>query len=161
MALHDGGVLRRIVGFHEDQHGDWVAELDCLHGQHVRHRPPFLERAWVESAAARDQRVGTRLECPLCDRAELPDGLVATRVAGPFDEATVPPGLRRDHRVADSTWGLLRVIEGEVGFRMETVPPINTQLVPGVDQPIPPGVPHCVVVTGPVLLTVTFLASPN
>ena len=153
-------MLRRIAGFHEDENGDWVAELDCLHGQHVRHLPPFWERPWVESEAGRERRVGTELDCPLCDRAELPDGLVATRTAGPFDAVTVPPGLQRDHRVADSTWGLLRVLEGEVGFRLETVPPIETRLVTGQEQPIPPGVPHHVVIEGPVVLTVTFLSRP-
>jgi hypothetical protein len=33
-----GAVEWRIVGFHQDTEGDWVAELDCGHRQHVRHR---------------------------------------------------------------------------------------------------------------------------
>ncbi|HYA38463.1 MAG TPA: DUF3565 domain-containing protein [Candidatus Methylomirabilis sp.] len=32
---------RRIAGFHEDEHGDWVADLQCGHGQHMRHSPPW------------------------------------------------------------------------------------------------------------------------
>jgi len=28
---------RRITGFHQDDVGDWVAELDCGHTQLVRH----------------------------------------------------------------------------------------------------------------------------
>ena len=35
---------RTIEGFRHDGAGEWVAELSCLHGQHVRHRPPFQER---------------------------------------------------------------------------------------------------------------------
>ena len=42
-------MIRTIDGFHLDDAGDWVAELSCLHGQHVRHRPPFRDRAWVET----------------------------------------------------------------------------------------------------------------
>jgi tellurite methyltransferase len=63
-------VRREIVGFHQDEHGDWVAELSCLHSQHVRHRPPFMERAWVLTEEGRDARIGSEIECPLCDRAE-------------------------------------------------------------------------------------------
>ena len=46
-------MLRRIAGFHQDSEGDWVAELDCLHTQHVRHRPPFQERPWILTEAGR------------------------------------------------------------------------------------------------------------
>lgn len=28
-----------IVGFHQDEEGDWVASLACGHNQHVRHNP--------------------------------------------------------------------------------------------------------------------------
>ncbi len=57
---------RLIVGFHQDQEGDWVAELECGHNQHVRHDPPWHERAWVLSSEGRGGRLGTRLICPLC-----------------------------------------------------------------------------------------------
>jgi hypothetical protein len=30
-----------IIAFHQDEQGDWVADLACGHGQHVRHRPPW------------------------------------------------------------------------------------------------------------------------
>ena len=65
---------RSIVGFHQDEDGDWVAELSCLHNQHVRHRPPFQERPWVLIEAGRSARLGTDVECPLCERAEMPEG---------------------------------------------------------------------------------------
>jgi hypothetical protein len=66
-------VQRSIVGFHQDEDGDWVAELSCLHNQHVRHRPPFQERPWVLDEAERSARIGAALDCPLCDRGEPPD----------------------------------------------------------------------------------------
>ena len=135
---------REITGFHHDELGDWVAELECLHGQHVRHRPPFTPRPWVETASGRAEHVGQGLDCPLCDRAELPEGLVVARTAGPFDEATLPAGLRRNHRVADGTWALLRVLTGSAHFTMNTEPPIAVDLRSGDRQPIPPGVLHAV-----------------
>jgi len=150
-------MLRSIAGFHEDEHGDWVAELDCLHTQHVRHQPPFQERSWVTTEAGRAGRVGAELDCPLCDRAELPDGLTRVRTAGPFDETTVPDGLRRAHRVPAGTWGCLRVLEGSVGFSMATMPPIERDLQAGDRQPIPPQVDHQLRVGGPVRLQVDFL----
>ena len=135
--------MRRVIeGFHRDEHGDWVAELSCLHGQHVRHRPPFQDRAWVLNPAGRAERVGSPIDCPLCDRAELPDGLVLARTAGPFDGDSLPAGLRRDHRVADRTWGCLRVLEGSLRFWLATDPPRMVRLEAPAGQPIPPGVPH-------------------
>ena len=109
-------VLRTIEGFSPDEQGDWVAHLACLHRQHVRHRPPFRDRPWVLTGQGRAEHLGTPLDCPLCDRAELPAGLEVVRTAGPFDATTLPAGLRRSHRVADRTWGRLRVLKGAVGF---------------------------------------------
>ena len=137
-------MLREIVGFRQDDHGDWIAGLVCLHSQHVRHRPPFQPRPWVETPVGRAERVGTELDCPLCDRAELPDGLRRVRTAGPFTSATLPPGLRRAHRVAPRTWGLLRVLDGEVTITLETVPAIIARLHAGDEQAIPPDVLHAV-----------------
>lgn len=56
-----------MVGFEQDEHGDWVALLDCGHRQHVRHQPPWQERPWVTSAEGRQGRVGQPLECVECD----------------------------------------------------------------------------------------------
>ena len=61
-----------MVGFHLDDQGDWVAELECGHTQHVRHRPPFQLRPWVLQERTRNERMGAPLECPLCDRGEPP-----------------------------------------------------------------------------------------
>jgi hypothetical protein len=62
-------VERAIVGFHQDEHGDWVAELACGHQRHVRHKPPFQVRPWVLDPKERQERLGTLLECGLCARA--------------------------------------------------------------------------------------------
>ena len=36
--------VSKIIGFHQDEETNWVAELSCGHQQPVRHRPPFTER---------------------------------------------------------------------------------------------------------------------
>jgi hypothetical protein len=59
-------IPRRIVGFHTDPDGDWVADLDCGHGQHVRHDPPWQNRPWVLTAEGRERFIGTFLLCVKC-----------------------------------------------------------------------------------------------
>lgn len=63
-----------IVGFHQDEVGDWVAELACGHGQHMRHRPPWQERPWVVTEAGRRTKLGAVIDCPLCDASRPPRG---------------------------------------------------------------------------------------
>lgn len=150
-------MMRTVDGFHQDDTGDWVAELSCLHNQHVRHQPPFRDRPWVLSASGRDNRVGSGLDCPLCDRAELPSGLTVARSAGPFDADNLPAALQRAHRVAERTWGRLRVLDGSVWFTMETAPPLDVALAAGDEQPIPPGVPHALRLVGTTRVVVDFL----
>jgi tellurite resistance-related uncharacterized protein len=108
----------------------------------------------------RNKRLGTDIECPLCDRAELPPDLRIVRTAGPFDNATLPAGLRRRHQIADQTWGVLRVVEGTIGFRMETEPPVDVQLEKGDRQPIPPRVSHQLALEGPAVVGIDFFVAP-
>ena len=58
---------RAITGYHQDDVGDWVAELDCGHQQHVRHRPPMQWREWVLEPEGRAAHLGTPLACKWCD----------------------------------------------------------------------------------------------
>lgn len=154
-------MIRAIDGFHADEAGDWVADLSCLHNQHVRHNPPFQERPWVTTETGRAERIGAPLDCPLCDRLELPEGLEVARIAGPFDADTLPAGLRRTHYVADRTWGRLRVLDGVVAFAIETTPPVSVRLHAGDTRPIPPGVAHLLRVDEPFRLVIEFLVSPT
>lgn len=59
-------MIRKIIGFHTDEEGDWVADLECGHGQHVRHNPPWSERPWVITQTGRDQHLGDELFCKKC-----------------------------------------------------------------------------------------------
>jgi hypothetical protein len=58
---------RRIAGYHQDDHFDWIAELECGHNQHVRHQPPFQLRPWVMTPEGRASRLGVELDCKKCD----------------------------------------------------------------------------------------------
>jgi hypothetical protein len=58
----------KIIGFHRDEIGDWVADLECGHTQHVRHNPPLTNRPWVLTEEGRRRFLGHRLECKDCDR---------------------------------------------------------------------------------------------
>lgn len=62
-------IPRKITGYHQDDAGDWVAELDCGHQQHVRHDPPWQIREWVRTAEGRAGRIGTVLLCKLCGKS--------------------------------------------------------------------------------------------
>jgi|GEM_PF-179003 len=151
-------VERAIAGYHRDDEGDWVAELLCGHNQHVRHRPPFQLRAWVLEAEGRMDRVGTPLDCPLCDRAELPEALRLVRSSPEWDENTMPRGLLRAHRVASGTWGRIVVHEGQLRFVASTEPVLKVVLGPGSTQAIPPNVEHEGRPLGPVRFAIEFFA---
>ena len=62
---------RRIAGFHQDEENFWVAELECGHKQHVRHKPPMTLRPWVNDENGRKERVGTFLSCKACDSESI------------------------------------------------------------------------------------------
>ena len=59
----------RIVGFHQDDEGHWVAELSCGHQQHMRHQPPWQVRPWVTTLEGRERFLGIEIECSRCAEA--------------------------------------------------------------------------------------------
>jgi Protein of unknown function (DUF3565) len=61
---------QKIIGFHQDEYDDWVADLECGHGQHVRHNPPFSERPWVVKEEGRKEHLGEILFCKKCLEGE-------------------------------------------------------------------------------------------
>lgn len=58
---------RKIIGFHQDDEGHWVAELECGHTQHMRHDPPWTTREWVTTEEGRAAHLGRELFCKKCD----------------------------------------------------------------------------------------------
>ena len=65
-----------IIGFHKDDEDHWVADLECGHTQHVRHRPPWINRHWVTTETGRNGMLGYRLWCKRCERGEPPGAAV-------------------------------------------------------------------------------------
>ena len=150
------GMRRSIVGFRKDEHDDWVADLDCGHGQHVRHRPPFVVRPWVENAAGREARLGTRLDCLRCDRMEWPDNLVAYARTKEFDQDTVPGGLVSSHTTKAGVWARIHVLEGAMLYRVGSPVHRDVRLVAPATVVVVPDVPHRVEPRGPVRFFVEF-----
>ena len=147
---------RAIEGFHQDEGGDWVAELRCGHGQHVRHRPPFWTVPWVLTAEGRASRLGLALPCVLCDRFELPAGFAPYKRTPVFDEDVIPRGLLKDHSTKAGVWGVIHVVKGRLRYIVE--PPLARELAldparPGV---VVPEVLHRVVADGAVQFYVEF-----
>jgi hypothetical protein len=64
---------RAVIGFEQDEEGHWVAKLECGHGIHVRHTPPWQVREWVVTEQGRAGRIGSRMECKECEK---PGGVV-------------------------------------------------------------------------------------
>lgn len=133
---------RHIVGFLLDADGDWVAELDCGHRQHVRHRPPFQLRAWVLDDAERAAHLGTPIDCPPCDRGEMPERVQFAWRSPEWDDRSCPKGLRRDQRLRGGTWGRLVVQQGTLVYRAQSAPPVDRVVEAGATQAIPPEVGH-------------------
>lgn len=149
---------RLITGYRRDVEGEWVAELGCGHDQHVRHRPPFQPREWILTSEGRAGRLQTTLSCPLCDRAELPPTAQPVRISPVWTEQTMPAALRRSHRLAEGTWGLLVVHEGLLRCAIATQPGIDVVLTPAATQALPPQVDHEVAPEGVVRFSIQFLA---
>jgi len=154
-------VLRAIQGFHQDDAGDWVAALRCGHGQHVRHHPPFFSRPWVITEEGRASRVGVELECPLCDRFEVPAGFVAYKRTADFTATTTPAGLRADHATKPGVWGKIHVVAGSLRYFVE--PPLARELVLDPSHPgiVVPEVRHRVAPSDDARFFVEFLRAPS
>lgn len=72
-----------------------------------------------------------------------------------FDENSLPDKLRNEHSTKDGTWGLLRVLEGEVEL-VFIDPPSQRLVTVNNPAPIPPQALHYVKLTGPMKMQVEF-----
>jgi tellurite methyltransferase len=147
---------RHIAGFHRDADSHWVAELDCGHGQHVRHDPPFVERPWTQTEEGRASRIGTMLDCVRCDRREMPDGFAPYRRTASFTEASIPDALRGRHSTKRGVWALIHVTRGRLGYRVFEPFDIEEVLEPGTKGVVIAEVEHAVTPLGEVDFFVEF-----
>src|SRR5690606_13990412 len=102
--------LRTIRAFVRDDEGHWVAELECHHRRHVRHRPPMSSYPWVESTEGRQAKIGTPIECGRCRQRIWPDGLERYRETSVFDRSTTPKGLLAEHNTRAGVWGRVELV---------------------------------------------------
>jgi tellurite resistance-related uncharacterized protein len=149
-------MLRKIEAFRRDDAGDWIAELDCGHGRHVRHVPPLSERAWVLSEGGRASRIGSELDCARCDARELPDGFAAYRRTATWNEQTLPAALRAEHSTKRGVWGRLEVVSGRLRFTTGAPLAIDAVIEAGHGTWIPPELPHAVTPLGALECYVEF-----
>jgi tellurite methyltransferase len=145
---------RAIVGYHQDEDGTWVAELACGHPQHVRHDPPWQNRAWVNSEAGRREQLGAMLNCVYCDMATLPADAVAYKRTPSFTHETVPAGLLQAHRTKAGVWAQIIVEDGKLEYACDRGVFV---LRPGIAGIIEPELTHHVRPLSPVRFHVVFL----
>lgn len=72
-----------------------------------------------------------------------------------FDEMTLPPGLRREHRTKPGVWAVIRILEGRLLYRVLD-PPSETILDPDHPGLIRPDQPHLVEPLEPMRMQVEF-----
>jgi tellurite resistance-related uncharacterized protein len=72
-----------------------------------------------------------------------------------FDEKTLPAGLRREHRTKPGVWGVIRVLEGRVRYRL-----LDSESDTVLDSEHPglvlPDQPHLVEPLGPIRMQIDF-----
>lgn len=153
---------RTIVGYDLDEEDHWIALLDCAHGQHVRHRPPFTERAWTQTSQGRDDMLGTQLDCLKCERLELPQSVEVYSSTPEFNENTLPASLTRNHTTKRGVWGQLKVLEGTLDYVVTSPFQHSARVVAGDGAHIAPEVLHFITpLTPTVRLIVEFLRVPK
>ena len=91
----------------------------------------------------------------------LPDGLELVRTTDVFDNATVPAGLLRAHRVADGVWGHLVVHTGVVTFVFDDDPDHRIIADAGRSVAIPPTRRHHLEIDQPATFAVEFYRVPE
>lgn len=84
---------------------------------------------------------------------------VPYRSTPPFDEQTLPAGLRANHSTKAGVWGLIRVTEGRL--RLTYVePPSEVLLEAGQSGVVAPEQVHFVTPLGPMKMQVDFYNAP-
>lgn len=72
-----------------------------------------------------------------------------------FDQDTLPQALRRDHSTKAGTWGVIRVLQGEIRLHIEE-PPAVRHLGEGEAAVVAPRQAHRVEVLGEMRMRVDF-----
>lgn len=76
-----------------------------------------------------------------------------------FTEETLPAALQKRHNTKAGVWGVIRVIEGELGLTI-CDPPSESVLRPGTPGTLQPGQWHFVTLRGPMKMQIDFYDQP-
>lgn len=93
---------------------------------------------------------------PLSPRGQMPQGFAPYRTIGPFDAASLPAGLRAEHRLKPGAWALLSLTEGALRFEWDDDAGGALDLVAPATLVVPEQVPHHVEGAGPFTVTIAF-----
>ena len=105
--------------------------------------------------------MGMEIECPLCDRAEMPADYTEYRRTAVFDEASIPKALLRAHTTKLGVWGILHVVAGELDYVVLEPERRVTTLRAGAEQIIVTALSHEVVLRAGARFCVAFFGPPS
>lgn len=94
----------------------------------------------------------------------LPAGVRFYRRTDVFTETSVPKGLLKSHSTKAGVWGLIRVLEGRLGYRVTdpSRPASQVELTPETPPGlVEPTILHEVAPIGPVRFYVEFHRAPD
>jgi hypothetical protein len=80
---------QKIIGFHRDDDEDWVADLECGHQQHVRHKPP--SPVLYEANLTSDRRSAMKLKATLRTLTLLVCSLILPSSAYALEHTFISP----------------------------------------------------------------------
>ena len=130
---------------------DWQLDLACEMAGYISPRPGFTQHPLTIHAAS--QMVD------LVERASQfrapPLAPVPYKRTAVFDENTLPTGLRKEHRTKPGVWGVIRVLDGRVRYKV-LEPESEAILEPGHPGLVLPDQPHLVEPLGPMRMQVEF-----
>ena len=124
-------------------------------GGYISPRPGFTQHPLTVQAAHHMTDLVHRAD-HFRTLTDLPKPYKSTPV---FDETTLPAGLRREHRTKTGIWGVIRVLEGRVRYRVLD-PGSETILDPDHPGMILPDQPHFVEPLGTMRMRVDFYDRP-
>ena len=86
----------------------------------------------------------------------LPEGMTSHQQTPEFNENSIPKGLLKNHSTAKNVWGLIRILEGSLLYRI--IEPTAEEVVLTVEHHgvVAPEMLHQVEIIGPVRFRVEF-----
>ena len=66
----------------------------------------------------RGQKLGSAIDCPLCDQLAMPPGAREYKRTATFSEQTLPAALQADHRTKAGTWARIVVEAGALEYHV-------------------------------------------